>query len=325
MLTLYRAEERGLMPVAAADLAQGLPPEAVWIDLVRPSQEEEKAVEHWLGIAIPTREEMSEIEASSRLYDDEGALYMTILAMVNADDPHPGTTDITFILTGGRLVTVRYVEPKPFSRYEQRAAKVGGQCRNADYVLAGLIETFIDRLANVLERAGLDADDTSRTVFEPHGDRPMKTADFRALLSRIGRVGVIASKASESLITIARMLMFLSATSATKLSKETKASVKTAQRDVQQLLDHAAHLTTKTTFLLEATMGLINVEQTNIIKIFSVAAVALLPPTLIASIYGMNFAHMPELDWPWAYPAALGAMVLSAVLPYLYFKRRGWL
>lgn len=323
MLSLYRAGGHGL--AGLSDRPVELPADITWIDLLEPSPEEEAQVQQWLGIEVPTREEMREIEASSRIYDDSGALYMTVLSLLNSDSSHPDTTDITFILAGRRLVTVRYASPTPLQRYLQRAPKVGPACRNADFVLVGLLETFVDRIADLLEKAGLDADELSRSVFEPRSDKPMKTADFKKVLAAIGRVGVIASKSSESLITIARVLTYLSATGAVKLSKESKGTIKSLQRDTRQLLDHTSYLTDKITFLLDATTGLINVEQNIIIKIFSVVAVTLMPPTLIASVYGMNFPHMPELAVPWAYPTVLCAMVVSAVLPYLYFKRKGWL
>lgn len=326
MLTSYRAGPRGLEQAEDGLDGESLPDAVVWIDLLRPAPAEEAAVERLLGIEIPTQDDLREIEVSSRLYESDGALYMTILALTNADSELPGVTDVGFILTGDRLVTLRHDEPKPFTQFIQRAQRIGPAGHGADVVLMGLIEAFIDRVADVLEHAGTDADAISRKVFERKADKPMKTADFRDIVNRIGRVADITSKARESLVTIARLLGFLSTgTGEVALSREVRQHLKTALRDATQLSDHATYLGNKAEFLLEATVGLINIEQNNIIKLFSVAAVAMMPPTLIASIYGMNFRHMPELDEAWGYPITLGLMILSAVVPYLYFRWKGWL
>ncbi|TCT09808.1 magnesium transporter [Tepidamorphus gemmatus] len=324
MLTVYAATGRGLQPIA---VESGEKPEsAVWIDLMCPTAEEEAMVQGWFGIEVPTREEMREIEVSSRLYEEDGALFMTILSILNADAPHADATDVTFILLPSALVTVRYAQPRPITLYAQRAGKAGPSCKAPDYVLLGLVETFVDRLADILERTGADIDTISREIFEHESKRPIRPADFKAIVARIGRSGELAAKVRESLVTIARMMSFLSSGAGeVRLSKEVRTHIKTATRDCAQLGDHATYLSNKTMFLLEATMGLINIEQTNIIKIFSVAAVALLPPTLIASIYGMNFTHMPELEWTFGYPLALLGMIASAALPYVYFRRKGWL
>jgi len=328
MLTVYAAAEKGLHPVPEAGGRTECPPDAVWIDLFNPTAEEDALVESWLEIDVPSREEMREIEISSRLYEEDGAVFMTILALVNSDQKHVGTTDVTFILKDRMLVTVRHEDPRPFAQFLQRAPKLGPACRNGDFVFIGLLEAFIDRIADVLEHAGLDTEAIANEIFERGSadSRPMKTQDFKATVARIGRAGDLTSKARESLVTISRLLVFLSTgPGAVKLSKDVRIHAKTAVRDANQLSDHASYLSNKTVFLLDATMGLINIEQTNIIKIFSVAAVAMMPPTLIASVYGMNFEFMPELDEKWGYPVVLVLMVLSALAPYLYFKRKGWL
>ena len=217
-------------------------------------------------------------------------------------------------------------EPLPITLFLQRAPKIGPACQHGDYVLLGLIETIIDRVADVLEHAGLDADRIGDDVFVVERKKPMTTNELKRILSRIARIGDLTSKARESLVSISRLLMFLSTgPGAVKLSKDSKVHMKTALRDANQLADHSTYLANKAEFLLDATMGLINIEQTNIIKIFSVAATALMPPTMIASIYGMNFKFMPELDEIWGYPVALIVMILSALAPFVFFKRKGWL
>ncbi len=324
MLTAYAAEAAGL--VAVHPDAESAPPERlVWLDLHEPSQAEEDAVERWLNIEVPTREEMREIEMSSRLSQEDGALTMTALLLSHADTDRPELSDVTFILGNGALVTVRYADPKPFRLYVRRAGRDGLAPGGADEVFAGLMDAAVDRLADILEKVGADIDALFRLVFASRVEHPMRNRDFNEVLRRIGRIEDLSSKSRESLVTLGRVLSFVTGGGRVALSKEARDHLDTALRDVNQLADHAAYQANKIAFLLDATVGLIGIEQNNIIKIFSVASVALMPPTLIASIYGMNFKHMPELDWDFGYPMALALMAVSAILPYLYFRRKGWL
>ena len=297
----------------------------VWIDLVNPTNDEEDDLEKRLGIDIPTKEEMGEIEISSRLYYEDGASFMTATLPAQAEGDDPQMAPVTFILAGNRLITVRYHEPRAFQTFPMRAEKVPMGCDSGENVLIALLEAIVDRLADILERAGRDIDAISRQVFQTKG-APTKSQDFQKVLESIGRTGDLTSNIRDSLVTFERMSGFLGHGSLQRKSaREIRERVKTLSRDVRSLEDHASFLSQKITFLLDATLGMINIEQNAIIKIFSVAAVVFLPPTLIASIYGMNFDFMPELNWQLGYPFALGLMVLSAILPYVYFKRRGWL
>lgn len=327
MLQSFIPQAQGLV---RAPLAPGtpIPPEALWIDLIEPTPEEEKFVEQALGIDVPTREEMKEIEASNRLYEDNGTLYMTITIVTKLDTDLPVNSQITFILAGQRLITNRYVDPQPFQRFIAYAEKHPGTCTSAGALLAGLIEAIVNRMADVLERVGTDLDQLSDEVFSPPKRRrsaSSRTRDSRAVLARVGQNGDLTSKARESLVTLGRLLAFVQQSSAIPPQSDVRARFRTLNRDVMALSDHATFLSGKATFLLEAVLGMLNIEQNNVIKIFSVAAVVLLPPTLIASIYGMNFRFMPEFEWAYGYPFAIALMVVSAILPYLYFKRRGWL
>ncbi|WP_199257921.1 magnesium/cobalt transporter CorA [Paracoccus binzhouensis] len=303
-----------------------LPESMVWIDLVNPSDAEEDDLEKRLGIDIPTREEMEEIEISSRLYNEDGASFMTATLPAQADGDDPQMQAVTFVLTGNRLVTIRYHEPRAFKTFPMRAEKVPMGCETGEGVLIALLEAIVDRLADILERAGRDIDGISRDVFQHKGAKPTKSQDFQKVLETIGRKGDLTSNIRDSLVTLERLVGFLGQGAMQRKSgKDVRERIKTLARDVRSLADHASFLSQKITFLLDATLGMINIEQNAIIKIFSVAAVVFLPPTLIASIYGMNFQFMPELDEVYGYPMALGLMVLSAILPYVYFKRRGWL
>ena len=271
---------------------------------------------------------MKEIESSNRLYEDAGALYMTITVVTGLDTSLAENSQITFILNKERLITNRYVDPLPFRRFIAYAEKHPAVCTSPSSLLAGLIEAIINRMADVLERVGGDLDQLSSEVFAPaNGRRSARRAssDSRAFLARVGQNGDLNSKTRESLVSLGRLLAFAQQSPLVPMQNDVRARFRTLSRDVLALTDHASYLGNKATFLLEATLGLINVEQNNIIKIFSIVSVMLMPPTLVASIYGMNFNFMPELHWPFGYPFALLLMVISGVIPYVFFKRRGWL
>jgi magnesium transporter len=302
------------------------PEGAVWYDLVNPTLAEDKLVESALGIAVPTREEMQEIEVSSRLYVENGARYMTATLMCQSDTAVPKTTPVTFILAGRKLVTVRYDDPKPFALVSNKLARSCSPTVSGETVLIDLLDAVIDRAADILERAGADIDRVSHDIFEPEGRRVDRTITYRFILRTIGRKGDLTSKVRESLVSIGRLVLFLAnEADGLKWPKELRAQLKSMQRDVASLSDHSTYLGNKVTFLLDAMIGVMSVEQNNIIKIFSVVAVVLMPPTLIASIYGMNFKHMPELDWSFGYPMAIALMIVAAILPYWFFKWRKWL
>jgi magnesium transporter len=299
---------------------------AVWLDLFEPTKEEEAAVERALGIDVPMREEMEEIEISSRLYLEDNAVYMTATWPANTDGDDPHLAPVTFVLAGERLVTVRYHEPRIFQTFSSRASRAAIGCHNGEAVLVVLLEAQVDRLADVLERIGRDIAELSREVFQRPGAKLSTSLRFQLVLQAIGRKGDLTSNIRDCLGSLLRMIGFLgNVTLQTKNDKELRARIGTLSSDCQSIIDHAGFLTQKIMFLLDATLGHISIEQNSTIKIFSVAAVVFLPPTLIASIYGMNFNFMPELAWPFGYPLAVLLMVISAALPFWYFKHRRWL
>ena len=305
---------------------QGISEAAVWIDLVNPTYAEDKLVEALVGIAVPTREEMQEIELSSRLYFENGARYMTATLMCQSDSPAPKTTPVTFILTGQRLVTVRYDEPKPFAIIRHKLGKSCPATITGQIILMDRLDAVIYRAADSLERVGTEVDRVSFDIFNRKLSATERSRRYPIILQTIGRKGDLSSKVRESLLSIMRLILFLAnEEEGMRWSKEMRAQLKSMQRDVQSLSDHTTFLTNNITFLLDAMVGVVSIEQNAIIKIFSVAAVVFMPPTLVASIYGMNFKLMPELDWAYGYPLAIALMVLAAVLPYLYFKWRKWL
>ena len=234
----------GLVNVASDTLAG-----AVWIDLFEPTPAEEQAVEAQCGVDVPTREEMREIESSNRLYEEEGAVYLTSTIVTKLDTDLPQHSQITFILKNDCLITNRYTDPLPFRRY----------------------------------------------------------------ISYAERHAAIQAPA------------FVQQASTANLTNEVRTRLRTLSRGVIALSDHASFLGSNVSFILDATLGMINIDQNNILKIFSVVTVVMLPPSVIGAIYGMNFQQIPWLHESWGFTAALGLMVASAVIPYVIFKRRGWL
>jgi magnesium transporter len=305
---------------------EACPPDAVWIDLVVPTIGEDKIVESAIGVMVPTREEMAEIEVSSRLYIENGARYMTATVMYNTDTDKPGTTAITFIIAGSKLVTVRYDQPKPFTYLAGKLSKVCAVNTSGPSIMVELLDAIIDRVADILERLAAEIDKVSTRVFERNAARDDPNQRYQAILRNIGRKGDLLSKSRESLVSLNRLVLFFTnEAEAVGLSKDQRVHLKSVARDISSLTDHASFLANKITFLLDATLGMVSLEQNNVIKLFSVMAVTLMPPTLIASIYGMNFEHMPELKWVYGYPLALLAMIIAAIGPYFFFKWKRWL
>lgn len=305
-----------------------IPPGAIWVDLLNPTREEERLAEMLLGQNIPTREEMAEIEPSSRLYERKGALFMTASVIYGIKDGKPDNDPISFILTDRLLVTVRYIDPKPFILFSEHLYAEPEVGRNAFLVLARLLDTIVDRLADELEETAREIEAVSAQIFEKQaraGRAKRKAATrLEALLLRLGGVQRLLAELRESAVSTSRLLSFLDASSMAR-SDEAHRHIGSLQGDIKGLLAHSDFLADNITFLLNASLGLINLEQNFVMKIFSVFAVVLMPPTLVAGIYGMNFVHMPELSWLLGYPFALGLILISAVLPYWLARRSGWL
>lgn len=324
MLTVFVPRENGLVgsPHAAGE---PLPPGVLWIDLQDPSAAEERFVEQALGIDVPNREEMRGIEASNRFYEDAGVLCMTATIVTKLDTGLPERTQVTFILSHGKLVTNRYTDPLPFRRFIAFAASHAAAGSSSAAILAGLLEAIVNRIADVLERVNEEVDAISGDIFSRSHAKRTAPLDFRSALARIGQSGELVSKAKESLVSLARLFGFVHQSGSAEIEANTRPRFRILARDVGAMSDHAAFLGDKVQFVLDATLGMVSIDQNNILKIFSVVTVFLLPPSVITGFYGMNFEHIPWLHARWGAWAAIALMVASAVLPYAYFKRRGWL
>jgi len=323
MLTIFETAEKGL---ARQEGVPALNDQVVWLDLNDPTAEETRWVEETLNVDVPTRAEQAEIEVSSRLYKQNGTDVMTATVMYQVFQPQPAVTTITFMLAEDRLITLRYANPRAFEICLERARYESAPPRSGIVVLVLLLEAIIDRTADAIERIQGDVDGLSHTIFEIRGRAVTKQRRLDELLRSVGQQGDLAWRAGDSVHSMGRLMTFFTYTAnERKVDKSLKTRIRTAARDVASLSDHVNFLTDKIVFLLDAVLGMITIEQNNITKIFSVAAVIFLPPTMIASIYGMNFEHMPELYWFFGYPFALCLMVLCALASYIYWKRKGWL
>jgi len=323
MITVYDAVGGKLVTrPEIGNLASG----GVWIDLLNPAEDEDKIIEQALGIEVPTRSEMREIEASNRFYTENGAYYMTSIIVHNSTQDVPLTAVITFILAGTRLVTVRYAEPRAFPLYVARAAKGDPACVSGPGIMIGLIEMLVEREADLIERVQDQVERMAPIVFGQNGAQHSRDRRLDVLLKTVGKEGDVTARAQESAMSIHRLLLyFANAVRERKDDKRIMARIESANHDITSLMESLRFLSSRTSFLLDATLGMISTEQNQIIKLFSVMAVMLMPPTLVASIYGMNFKYMPELAESWGYPLALCLMFVSGLVPFLYFRKKGWL
>lgn len=299
------------------------PDNLVFLDLLNPSRPEELEAEKWLEYQLPTREEMQEIEESSRLYTEKGVLYMTAWIPVGLDTPDPDTTPISFVLAPDCLTTVRYADPLAFRAL---AEQVRRQCKmpiSSDAVFLLLCELIIGRIADALQNVENDLKRINREIFvvNPSKASAAVERDLAEVIKLLGRRSALVANLRESLVSISRILQFFLNNGASWMKGELAAQFRSVMRDVKSLDDYTNQQTHEMTFLLESTLGLINIQQNQIIKIFTIASVLFMPPTLIASIYGMNL-QIPEAKFEYAYPMVILMLIISAVIPIVFFKRK---
>jgi len=300
-----------------------------WIDLFQPSEDEIELWNERLELDLPTRTEMEEIESTSRLYIEDNAFFMTATVLAHTDRPSEmSSTPVSFVLRKDTLVTVRFVDNTPFRVFIKNRKRRAGAKGTPSHVMSGLLDSIVDRLADILEKAGAECDRLSSEIFGSEKEKRKANQQrmiLQELLRRNGQNGEVIAKVRESLTSINRLIVYFLESIKNMGMDPLISHAKGIGRDVQSLSDHANYLDGKVAFLLDAILGLINIEQNQIIKIFSIAAVIFLPPTVVASIYGMNFTMMPELSQEWGYPFALALMFTSAIAPFLYFRRKGWI
>ncbi|MBP9951025.1 MAG: magnesium transporter CorA family protein [Cypionkella sp.] len=319
MIFAYSQHDKGLQQLPDPPPLEG----AIWVDLYRPTPEQEDQARA-LGVDVPSLADMEEIEVSNRLYREDSIDYMTVVLPGMSQSQTPISGPVCFALSQNRLVTIRHHAPRPFETYGKRADKSGPGCATPARVFLGLMEEITGRLADLLEGAGSALDGVMRDVFH-NGDK--STDEFlHNALRQVGREGDLIGRVRLSLLTIQRALGFFGQNLEERAENEAlKPLVKAIQRDVQALEVHADFLSSRLGLATDTTLGVIGLTQNGTVKILSVVAALFLPPTLIASAYGMNFGIMPELHWRYGYPMALGMMLATAVGTYLFLKWKRWL
>lgn len=321
-MIIFHCLENGALVRRAAENLQTLPDNVLWVDLLSPDSQEERFIESSLGLDIPTREELAEIEDSSRFYDEDGAIFMTTTVVMGIADRRPENAEVTFVLTKRCLVTVRYTELSAFRQFEAKSSRQPSTFSSSHQIFLALADAVVDRIADVLESVQVELQTLSRCIFD---ERKEQRTDLQQIIQQLGQHRSLLSQLGESLFSSTRLLAFYRLHANEPKQGVAKGLLKALERDVRSLGEHQARLLGDIAFLLDATLGLINIEQNAIIKVFSIAAVLFLPPTLVGTVYGMNFERMPELSWSFGYPMALGMMVISAIIPYAWFKFRDWL
>jgi magnesium transporter len=338
MLQIHALKEDPLDCLANSDV---LPLEAAWIDLLRPTDEEVALIERTFKVEIPSRQKLFEIEPSSRLYADDGSLYMTANAVCRADCDEPLSHPVAFILNERVLITVRHDEPRSFALFAANVSQHPHKAHTAPEALLGLLDTIVDRGSDLLEHVGNDVDTIMKEVFGIGATRTTKLDhDYPALMSRIGHAQDLVSKARDSLDSFIRMIGFLGVQNEGNPIRETRhlQAVATLIEDAKSMTDRANFLNAQISFTMDAVMGLVSIqqnqigidqnrianEQNQIMKVLAVASVLFMAPTFLAGLWGMNFKSMPELELPYGYPMALCAMTASVLLGIFFFWRRGW-
>lgn len=318
MLYAYVSTGAGLTPLPSeAGLAS-----AMWIDLYRPLDSQVAAVTA-LGYEIPTLADMEEIEISNRLYTDNGTLYMTAVLPGQLPDGENTAMPVTFILNQQRLVTVRHHAPRPFETFSARADRSSAGCGNAERVFLGLVEEIVGRLADLSEGVGKVLDATAGRVLgaQPQGDAALKTA-----LVTIGQQAETMGRVRMGLLSMDRILVYHAASSAQRAETSGTRSLRAAtQRDIQALEVHADFLTSRIGMTIDATMGMIGLQQNERVRVLSVMTALFLPPTLITSFYGMNFDVFPTTHWVMGIPLSLSLMVGSVLAALALLKLKNWL
>jgi len=302
--------------------------EGVWLDLVSPTDAERHLAEHATGLEVPVQADLAEIESSSRLAVAGKVLTLSTPMTYLGPDGISMVSPVGFVLSPDHFMTVRFAEMPVFDLFANRfASQDRHPCSIAAFV--GLLEAIVDRLADVLEQVGGQLEGMSRQVFRQEDDAAynaaVMTEKLRVTLRGVGRAGERLSNIRDSLLGVQRILGYTREVAGEWIPKDLLPRFKTLRQDIASLSDYDVQLSNKVQFLLDATLGFINIEQSNGIKVLTVVSVVGVPPTLMASIYGMNFKWIPELQWEYGYFYGLTVIVLSGIVPLWWFKRKGWI
>ncbi len=327
MIRIYSQTDQGIRRSTGVDQEDVDADNVLWLDLLTPDAQELAYTERLCGIELPTKDEMREIESTSRLYCEDGARFMTTTVLLRVETDEPMLAELSFILHKNMLITIRHTDSYSFRVFSHQLLRM--QQTNRDLVFIGLLETLVDRQADVLERFGSGIDALFKRVFGSHGRRGARksrehdpdTEDLRDILEELGRVGDLIARQRDSLVNLLRLITY-AGNEASVLSTHDSLylPLRPVSRDVNSLSEYASFLSNQINFMLDAVLGFINIEQNEIVKVFTIMSLVFLPPTLIASVFGMNFAHMPFLHASYGFWIAGGLMVLAAILPLVIFK-----
>ena len=320
MLTLY--------PTSA--LAEPSHPQrsVLWVDLFDPADEEKAEVEGKFNLKLPSREDLSEVESSSRTSEEDGVLFLSMPVVSHAHALDEAPSPIGFVLSKDVLITIRYTQLHSFDTVAAKFSKKEAPKSSVE-TFAALVDEIVDLSADALEGIAAELDAVSRSVFLRNRAKRHHLARSNDalydMLTNVGNAGVRLSRIRGSLLGLQRIVPFVSIPKREWIPPQVQGRLTTAQGDLSSLTEYEGHLSGKVQFLLDAVLGFISTKQNDIFTVLTIVSVVGIPPTLIASIYGMNFKNMPELDWAWGYQYGLAVIALSTVLPILWFKWRGWL
>ena len=300
---------------------------AVWFDLLDPTESERSVVERWTGLRVPSREDVAEIESSSRLYTENGVLYFSMPYSYLAPEGRSQVVPVGFVLSDRHMLTLRYAVLPAFETFTERFAQSGVQ--NSSQAFIGLAEAIVDRVADVLERVAAELDTLSKAIFAGDEDKRKHNARredrrLRSILTSIGRCGDTLGNLRDSVLALGRIATYAQQARDEWVPPELKTRLATLRQDITSLNDYDQQLNNKVSFLLDAVLGFINIEQNNSVKVLTVVSVVGIPPTFVVGLYGMNFKNIPEYDWSFGYQYAWGVILISVIVPLVWFRIKGW-
>ena len=328
MLTFYGAKARAAISVSNSSLS--FPADVDWIDAYKPSAEETAFLERCLRVHVPTKDDLVEIESSSRMSVADDAVFLSMPVTVRDAAGYPNTTPIGFVVTKDLVATIRFEHLPSFEKLANNIATEGALSASGPGATVSILEIVVDQVADLLELVGADLDAMSRRVFTGSLNNGKGNAPHRSnhalgdVMQRVGQNADFISKVSESLLVLSRIAPFMSARALPAIAPDLKARLVTIVEDAKSLHDYQDHLSNKTAFLLDTLLGLSNIEQNNVFRVLTLVSVVGIPPTFFASMYGMNFKGMPEYDWPHGYAYGLTLIACSAIIPAIWFKVKGW-
>jgi magnesium transporter len=311
-------------PIEGASLSSRDLAGRTWVDLIQPTEAERSAFERASGLSVPSKDDIVEIEATSRLRIKNEALYMTAPLIFAAENEPWIPTPVGFVLSKQLLMTVRFAESAAFDAVAKETS--GAQKPEPTDVFVRLLEEQIDHLADLLELVSRDLDDASRTIFRPdHEKLSRQSAQLRRLMISTGRTSERMARIHYTLVCLDRMAKFTTDRGQDWLKPDMVARLHSICSDTASLVQFSEGLVSRAQLLQDAAVGIISSDQNDVIKVLTIASVVGIPPVLVAGVYGMNFKNIPEYDWAWGYQWALALIVISALLPLVWFKWKDWI